>query len=117
MWLAIKAWQLGSHDGSRRGESMVGLLLEVGEPSTWLRAWLITIWLRVHHVRDDVASPLPWDLGFLAFGLALLAVGLGLVSSGRRPTSAGELSRGGIDTMEHSAGGGVRPGAGRPGRR
>ena len=30
--------------------------------------------LTVHHVRDDVADPLPWDLAFLAFG-ALLLVG------------------------------------------
>jgi len=26
--------------------------------------------LTIHHVRDDVSDPLPWDLGFLAFGLA-----------------------------------------------
>ncbi|WCO66322.1 DUF2243 domain-containing protein [Iamia majanohamensis] len=32
--------------------------------------------LTVHHVRDDVADPMPWDLGFLAFGLALLVIGL-----------------------------------------
>ena len=30
--------------------------------------------LTIHHVRDDVANPLPWDLGFLAFG-ALLVIG------------------------------------------
>ena len=30
--------------------------------------------LGIHHVRDDVANPLPWDLGFLALG-ALLVVG------------------------------------------
>ena len=30
--------------------------------------------LGVHHVRDDVGSPLSWDLGFLAFG-ALLVLG------------------------------------------
>jgi uncharacterized membrane protein len=30
--------------------------------------------LGVHHVRDDVGSPLSWDIGFLVFG-ALLVVG------------------------------------------
>ena len=52
--------------------------------------WMLTGWgafnlvegavdhhlLRVHHVRDDVADPLPWDLAFLAVSLLLLAVGL-----------------------------------------
>jgi uncharacterized membrane protein len=32
--------------------------------------------LTLHHVRDDVAEPLPWDLAFLAAGAALVAVGL-----------------------------------------
>jgi uncharacterized membrane protein len=31
--------------------------------------------LTLHHVRDDVADPLPWDLGFLAFGAALVLGG------------------------------------------
>lgn len=31
--------------------------------------------LQVHHVRDDLGGPLSWDLGFLAFGVALLVVG------------------------------------------
>ena len=34
--------------------------------------------LTVHHVRDDVASPLVWDLGFLALGAALVIGGLAL---------------------------------------
>ena len=38
--------------------------------------------LRVHHVRDDVAAPLPWDLAFLGFGVVLVLVGAGLVRSG-----------------------------------
>ena len=32
--------------------------------------------LTIHHVRDDVTSPLWWDLGFLALGAALILVGL-----------------------------------------
>jgi uncharacterized membrane protein len=32
--------------------------------------------LTLHHVRDDVADPLGWDLAFLAAGSALIAIGL-----------------------------------------
>ncbi len=31
--------------------------------------------LTIHHVRDDVADPLAWDLGFLGLGLLLVAIG------------------------------------------
>ena len=34
--------------------------------------------LSIHHVRDDLGSPLSWDLGFLAFGAALVVVGFAL---------------------------------------
>lgn len=45
--------------------------------------------LTIHHVRDDVADPLWWDLGFLAFGLALVVGGWALYRRGdRRPTGA-----------------------------
>jgi uncharacterized membrane protein len=39
--------------------------------------------LTLHHVRDDVAEPLGWDLGFLALGALLIAAGLGLRSRDR----------------------------------
>ena len=42
--------------------------------------------LRVHHVRDDVADPLPWDLAFLAISAALVGVGM-LLS---RPANTGK---------------------------
>ncbi len=42
--------------------------------------------LGLHNVRDDVADPLWWNVGFLAFGLALVAVGVALARP--RPTSA-----------------------------
>jgi uncharacterized membrane protein len=35
--------------------------------------------LNVHDVRDDVADPLWWNLGFLAFGAVLVLGGLALV--------------------------------------
>ena len=39
--------------------------------------------LGIHHVRDDLGSPLGWDLGFLALGLLLVAGGLALYRSAR----------------------------------
>jgi len=44
--------------------------------------------LRVHHVREDVADPLLWDLGFLLLGLALLGLGLALLRSARTSRSS-----------------------------
>ena len=41
--------------------------------------------LGIHHVRDDLGGPIGWDLGFLAFGLALVAVGLALTANSARP--------------------------------
>ena len=43
--------------------------------------------LTVHHVRDDVADPLWWDLGFLAFGALLVLVGILLRRSDNGPTA------------------------------
>lgn len=40
--------------------------------------------LTIHHVRDDVRDPLPWDLAFLASGAILLAVGILLARYGAR---------------------------------
>ena len=40
--------------------------------------------LGVHHVRDDLGGPLSWDLGFLAFGLALTIAGWALQKAGAR---------------------------------
>jgi len=40
--------------------------------------------LTVHHVRDDVADPLAWDLAFLGVSVVLLGIGLVLVRPGRR---------------------------------
>lgn len=36
-----------------------------------LSHWL----LGLHHIREDVANPLPWDLGFFAISLVLVASG------------------------------------------
>jgi uncharacterized membrane protein len=39
--------------------------------------------LSIHHVRDDVADPFWWDLGFLVLGAALVLTGLALWRSDR----------------------------------
>ena len=39
--------------------------------------------LAVHQIREDVADPLPWDLGYLAAALVLVAVGTALHRSAR----------------------------------
>lgn len=38
--------------------------------------------LGVHHVRDDLGAPLPWDLGFLVLGALLVAGGWALHKRG-----------------------------------
>ena len=59
--------------------------------------------LQVHHVRDDVTSPLPWDLGFLALGATLVTVGLGLFSSGRRATAGDLVAARGVELSQDAA--------------
>ena len=43
--------------------------------------------LGLFHVRNDVAHPLPWDLGLLALGAALVVVGLALRRSDGPPAA------------------------------
>jgi uncharacterized membrane protein len=50
--------------------------------------------LTLHHVRDDVADPLGWDLAFLAAGALLVAAGL-VLRVGR--SGAGSQGSGGVD--------------------
>jgi uncharacterized membrane protein len=46
--------------------------------------------LALHHVKENAANPLLWDLGFLAFGALLVIVGVGL---SRRAVRSVETSR------------------------
>ena len=58
--------------------------------------------LRIHHVRDDVAEPLPWDLAFLDLSVVLVVAGT-LVA---RRASARENSAGGrapLGPVEHGS--------------
>lgn len=45
--------------------------------------------LGLHHVRDDLGGPLAWDLGYLAFGMALV---IGGVLLARSATHAGRAA-------------------------
>jgi uncharacterized membrane protein len=85
-WLAIKAWQQGRLAPPWRLH--VGLLLAGWGTFNLVEGVVDHHILRVHHVRDDVASPLPWDLGFLTFGAVLLASGHVLIRSARRANPA-----------------------------
>lgn len=49
--------------------------------------------LGVHHVYEYTASKLPWDLGFLAFGVLLLVLGWTLIRGG----GSDMMTRGGVD--------------------
>ena len=46
--------------------------------------------LTLHHVRDDVAEPLPWDIGFLVVGALLVLAGASLYRAGRPDSMAGD---------------------------
>lgn len=53
----------------------------------------------VHHVRDDVGSPLSWDIAFLLFGAALVIGGWMLRKRGvdameARPSTGGPVTKG-----------------------
>jgi len=68
LWRAL----LGSYRPT--GRMVVGLLLAGWGTFNLVEGTLDHHILTIHHVRDDVAEPLPWDLGFLAIG-AILAIG------------------------------------------
>jgi uncharacterized membrane protein len=82
IWLAMAA----GYRGTRRG--LVGLLLAGWGLFNLVEGvvdhHILTI-LTIHHVRDDVADPLRWDLGFLALGAALVAVGYTMRRNGADP--------------------------------
>jgi uncharacterized membrane protein len=61
--------------------SMVGLLLAGWGIFNLIEGVIDHHLLTIHHVRDDVADPLWWDVGFLAFGALLVVAGFAL---GRR---------------------------------
>jgi uncharacterized membrane protein len=83
-WLAIRAWQHGRLAPPWRVH--VGLLLAGWGGFNVVEGLVDHHLLRIHHVRDDVSSPLPWDIGFLAFGVLLIVLGATLVRNGQAVT-------------------------------
>jgi uncharacterized membrane protein len=79
--VSLRAWQRGELAPPWR--SHLGGLLAGWGLFNLLEGLVDHQILGIHHVRDDLGAPLGWDLGFLAFGLALVVVGLALVQSGR----------------------------------
>ena len=45
--------------------------------------------LGIHHVRDDLGGPVSWDVGFLAFGVAMVAAGWAMWRADQRNTAQG----------------------------
>jgi uncharacterized membrane protein len=77
LWIGARALRAGRALPPRRAQ--LGLLLVGWGAFNVVEGVVDHHVLRVHHVRDDVSYHLPWDLGFLAFGVALIAVGLVLI--------------------------------------
>jgi uncharacterized membrane protein len=83
--LMLRAWQQRRLAPPWRLQ--VGLLLAGWATFNLVEGLVDHHLLGVHNVRDDVADPQLWNLGFLAASTVLLAVGLLLVADGRRRVS------------------------------
>jgi uncharacterized membrane protein len=85
LWLLWRALQ----DGARHdGVELVGWMLAGWGIFNVVEGIVDHLILGIHHVREG-GSELAWDLGFLAFGVALVLAGLLLVRSrAARPLSA-----------------------------
>jgi uncharacterized membrane protein len=58
--------------------------------------------LRIHHVRDDVADPLPWDLAFLGLSVALVVAGTLVASRASAPENSAR-GRAQLPPVEHGS--------------
>jgi uncharacterized membrane protein len=84
MTMTVAAWRAGAL-GPPWGLH-IGLLLAGWGAFNLVEGAVDHQLLDLHHVRDDLGGPLPWDLGFLAFGLLLVTTGAALViRDDRRP--------------------------------
>lgn len=76
-------WRSATDGHLGRTRSLIGLLFAGWGTFNLVEGIVDHHLLTIHHVRDDVADPLVWDLGFLALGAALVAVGVLLHRSAR----------------------------------
>ena len=87
MALTVRAW--------RRGElappwhAYLGLLLAGWGVFNVVEGTVNHLLFDIHHVRDDLGGPIGWDLGFLAFGVALIAAGAALSGARRSAPRSG----------------------------
>jgi uncharacterized membrane protein len=72
LWLLWRAVRRGASGG---GTALVGWMLAGWGVFNLVEGVVDHLLLGIHHVREG-GSELAWDLGFLAFGLALVAGGL-----------------------------------------
>jgi uncharacterized membrane protein len=80
MALMLRSWQQGRLAPNVRFQA--GLLLAGWGVFNVVEGLINHQLLGVHHVRDDLGGPLSWDLGFLAFGVALTVTGWTLYKAG-----------------------------------
>ena len=80
--LTLRAWQ--RRELAPPWRSHIGMLLAGWGVFNVVEGVIDHQILGVHHVRDDLGSPVGWDIGFLVFGVALIAVGLAMATWGER---------------------------------
>ncbi|HWL37484.1 MAG TPA: DUF2243 domain-containing protein [Frankiaceae bacterium] len=105
-WVCVLAGVVLLWRSERRapGRYLAGLLLAGWGAFNLVEGVVDHHLLTIHHVRDDVANPLPWDLGFLALSAVLLGVGWALARRSGRVIDV-------RDGVRHSAPYGEDPGA------
>jgi uncharacterized membrane protein len=81
--LAMLWGSTGRADVPRSGRTLLGAMLLGWGLFNVVEGIIDHQLLGLHHVREYVADKLPWDLGFLAFGVLLLLVGGSLIRAGR----------------------------------
>jgi uncharacterized membrane protein len=79
--LTVRAWQAGRL--APRWRTHAGLLLAGWGLFNLVEGVVDHHLLGLHNVRDDVAEPLWWNVGFLSLGAVLVLAGAALVRSGR----------------------------------
>jgi uncharacterized membrane protein len=83
----VLLWRALSGGYRATWRSMIGLLVAGWGIFNLVEGIIDHHILSIHHVRDDVADPLWWDLGFLTFGALLVIVGFALRRSDRDGTT------------------------------